>query len=84
MVDLVIWRPAPRARGGAVDLLGWSWGNGHPGGRGGGPIGRAAGDTLHNAADALTAVPLGIAFPAEAVPTAARPTGTAAEDLAGW
>ena len=36
------------------------------------------GDTLHNAADALTAVPLGIAFwSADGPPTAATPTGTA-------
>ena len=44
------------------------------------------GDTLHNAADALTAVPLGIAFLAEGgARTAATLTGTAApKTWPGW
>ena len=44
------------------------------------------GDTLHNAADALTAVPLGIAFVVGRRPLTRRYTYGygRAEDLAGW
>ena len=44
------------------------------------------GDTLHNAADALTAVPLGVAFLAgRGVPPAATPTGMAGpRTWPGW